>query len=189
MWKKATCLKRTKVSQIKKERKKKICVFPSKCKWWGLPYEDKWEVASWKTSPVFGPRSTRKTHYERGVFKERATPGKSSATSVPAYFPASSISIFAFLQRILRALREPQSPSGFVPTAIIQDRGFCWQSCFKSLSWQYHLIVHQGSARCILFCFSPLLPPLALRRRQIRLCPKISPSICSIFLLMLPFSF
>lgn len=121
----------------------------------GLPYEDKWEAASWKTSPVFGPRSTRKTHYERHVFKERASTGKSSATQVPAYFPASSISIFC--KRILRALSEPQSPSGSVLPAIIQDHGFCWQSCFKSLSWQYHLIVHQGSARCTLFCFSP--PP------------------------------
>lgn len=40
-------------------------------------------------------RALQGKHIMRGMFfKERATPGKSSAAQVPAYFPASSISIF-----------------------------------------------------------------------------------------------
>lgn len=77
-----------------------------------LPYEDKWGAVSWKTSPVSGSGSTRKTHYQ-GCFQWRASLGKSSVTEVAAYFSVLSISIFAIHFR--GGLSDSQSTSRSLP--------------------------------------------------------------------------
>lgn len=62
----------------------------------------------------------------------------------------------AFLQYILVGLSDFQWTSS---RPLIQDHSFCWQSYFKSLSWQHHLIITscEWVWWCILFCF-PVSP-------------------------------
>lgn len=73
-------------------------------------------------------------------------------------FPGPSISIF--LQDILRVLSDSQSPSRSFCGPLIQDHGFLLMilSCFKSLSWQYHLIVHQGLSTMYFVLSPPSIP-------------------------------